>query len=233
MSKFEDMFTRENANKLAVDIIKKIDNKEVIIDYNFQMIKGEIKGKKINTWIKFDAEDNKLMQEIIGVLSDGEIVPTEELIQVFTDFRHAVMDLLSKEYVVQFTDSIRNYVFDNKISKEMCPMGTCAILEADIFDVPLSSKYLLRIKKTHHNYSIASSVSKYIYDEITRIGHESPHIKLAELQKEINGYLSEKKDLPLSDPSRDSWIVVDEIELCREFYEYQFDMFIDYSMKRV
>jgi len=230
MGVFEELFTEDTAEKLSLEIIKKIKDQETIIDYDFNISKGKMVGDTsdpdANTWIKFDTNKSELMKKVIDTLADESIEPTEERKNIFLDFRKSLMSKLSSDYKSQFTDALRNAIFENKITVEMCPMEHCEVLESDIADVPLSSKYLLKIKKINYAGSIPEYISQPIYEKLMEIETEKPDATKEELQDLLNEYIQDQQ-------KNNKWLFVKSVELCHGLFEYQLDVFVDYTMKNV
>ncbi|MFW6172389.1 MAG: hypothetical protein ACOC5T_01465 [Elusimicrobiota bacterium] len=227
MSTFEETFTTDNAEKLAQKIIDKINVlDDIIVDYDFHISKGKFIGndRNTNTWIKFDSGDDDFLKKFVNILSDESIESTEERKLLFQEFLTQLKKILTNRFKKEFTDAIRIAVFGEGMTASNCPMEKCKINEIDIIDVPLSSKYLVKVKKqSSGGTDPLEPISSQIFSKIIEMEDTAPTLSVEELQKEINTLTKEKQE-------EGQWSFVEEIELKRNFCEYQLDIFVDYSM---
>jgi hypothetical protein len=224
MKTFESIFTTENAAKVAQSILKSMDDEETIVDYDFRFQQGEFVSDDINTWIKFDTNKYPLLQAMLETLTDETIEPTQERIDLFTNFREEICSFLAGELKTQVSNKLRECVFGGKIDANMCPIEKVKVVNFDLADIPDSARYLLVVKKEQPKDNIAPSVSKDLYDHLHSLDDDK--MTKNEIEQKLNDFISEKRDCD------SKFKYIKEVKLKKAFFECQVELFADYAMVR-
>ena len=225
MNTFESIFTEENALKTALIIIESIDRETTQVDYDFYFRQGKFVSDDINTWIKFDTDEYPLLKDMLNVLTDEEIEATKERIDIFSDFRDKVCEVLVEALKEPLIDKLRNKVFGGKMNKSACPMDGIKIKNFDITDVPESGRYLLVVKKEHPEGEIPQSVTSELYEYLRSLENEEGQVNIKQMSIAMNEFIEERRK---SDDEKFKYIK--SVKMKRAFFECQVEIFADYSM---
>jgi len=222
---FESIFTNENAVQTAQIVIDSIDKKDTQVDFEFVFRQGKCISDDINTWIKFDTDQYPLLKDMLDVLTNEEIEPTEERIKIFTNFRDKVCETLANELRTVLRDKLRNCVFGGKTNKVICPMKNIKVSNFDIENVPESGRYLLVVKKESPKDEIPQPVTNEIFEYLRSIENEEEGINIEEMINKMNDFIEERKSV-----GDEKFKYVKGAEMKRAFFECQVDVFADYSI---
>ena len=225
MNTFESIFTVENAVQTAQIIIDSIDRKGTQVDYDFHFHQGKFVSNDINTWIRFDTDNYPLLKDMLGVLTNEEIEPTQERIKIFTDFRDKVCETLVDELKTVLRDKLRNYVFGGKMNKSICPMSDIKVTNFDITDVPESGRYLLVVRKEQPKEEIPQSITNELYAYLRSLENEEEGINIDKMSSKMNDFIEERKSV-----GDEKFKYINSVKMKRAFFECQAEMFADYSM---
>jgi len=224
MNTFESIFTNENAEKTAQIIIERIHSKGTQVDYDFHFQQGKFVSNDINTWIKFDTDNDQLLKDILDVLTNEEIEPTKERIKLFSDFRNKVCEVLANELKEELADKLRDYVFGGKMNKSTCPMNDIKVTNFEITDVPESGRYLLVVKKEQPRDEISQSVTNELYEYLRHLEDEEK-LDIEKMSAKMDEFIKEKKE-----EGNEKFRYIKSVKMKRAFFECQIDMFADYSI---
>lgn len=213
---FESTFTEENADLLSKYIVDNFDsgvNTEMKknLQYDCHLIKGKMDSNDVNTQFYFDSLPNTLRKQIIDVLIDDSIEPTEERIKLFEKFRSDVSLFLETRYSEQLSEKIRKSVLGGAV-KDVFPLKQIYVKNIDITDLP-TNDFTITVEKMTNMNNPQSGIAQQILNECT-ISGESPEKVFKRLSKE--------------NPTRFNGIK--KISVVKNFYEYSIDFYVDYSV---
>jgi len=225
---FEETFTDDNADKLALYIVNHFgEDKTKDIDYDFSLSSGVMETSRgigagtPNLTFKFDTLDDTDPKKILEVLCDETIEVTEDRQKLLNDFLANTGDFITTRYGNALRQKIRDVIFAGQPTAEILPMATMKFVALDIIDIPEGEESVVVVKKNVPESELDptseySMLSRPVSQELLQIN--------AETGKSFRDIIKEKKaegDL--------SYKYVSNVEVKKHFYECELNLFVDFS----
>jgi len=141
---FETLFTESNADKLANYIAEEFSNKDgKELEYDFNLSAGTMSGLSSdfpNLSFKFNTEPDTLARQILDLICDEDVEPTQERISLFNDFLQCTGNLIVGKYGDVIRQKIRDYLFGGKPTPEILPLETLKFIFLEIVDLDENEK---------------------------------------------------------------------------------------------
>jgi hypothetical protein len=214
---FSLTLSKENVDYFSQEIVNsftEIEEEKRMVDFEFDLKGGQMSSPPENTWIRFDAKENSVIKNVLDLISDEKIEPTEKRMKLFDDFLSKVKTQLQTKYIEKLKDALRLEVF-GEVEKELFPLNTLVVKNIEISDNP-DVDYSLSIEKrkslSRNDKVNNTGISQFFYEEI------------AKTKKTPQQILEEKKQQ--NDPMFEDIV---SIKTKKAFFNCNIDLFVDYS----
>jgi hypothetical protein len=135
----------DKAERIASYIINRIDdNKNVDIDYDWNLSKGKMLSGEVNTTFKMDCEKNTELEEVRNLFNSIEEVDEEDE-DIINDFFSFIKDSIEKKNFHKMRDIIRKRVVGGA-KKDIFPLDEIQVVNIEIGGKP-EVDYVIVVQK--------------------------------------------------------------------------------------
>lgn len=217
----------DKAERIATYIIDRIDNnKNVDIDYDWNLSKGKMLSGEINTTFKMDCEENTELEEVRNAFNLIDDVDEEDE-DVINDFFSFIKDFIEKKNFYKIREVIRKRVVGGA-KKEIFPLDEVQVVNIEIGGKP-EVDYVIVVNKAvprneigvENGYSDEGKKKESVSQELMRICSETG-------EEDPNQIISRKKEE--GDPK---YKYVSDAYKKQYLFDCHIELYVDYSLGKM
>jgi len=224
----------DKAERIAAYIIDRIDaNKNVDIDYDWNLSKGKMLSGDVNTTFKMDCEGNTELEEVRNLFNSIDDVDEEDE-DTINDFFSSIKDFMEKKNFYKIREVIRKRVVGGA-KKDIFPLDEVQVVNIEIGGKP-EVNYVIVVQKAVPknelgvtNYPEMDKIDDYINGKKDGKKKESVSQELMricyETGEEPNKVISRKKEE--GDPK---YKYVSEAYKKQYLFDCHIELYVDYSL---